>query len=63
MTVQTIFNVNGNHYAVDAVGQDAAAEVRREMPRQFFTIVGFLVNEKFIPVDLTSHWQRTSFKK
>lgn len=63
--VQTIVEVNGSNFAADGYGQETIEKIRSEVPRKTpIKLVGFLKNgHEFIPVDLTSHWNRTIVKK
>lgn len=52
MTIKTIFKINGESYSIEATGQRAAKAIRQQFRGSSISIVGFHVNDKFIPVKI-----------
>jgi hypothetical protein len=66
MEVKTVFQVNHHNgtqpdtYSVEAIGQEAAEAIKLKRG-ETKVLKGFMINDKFVKVDLTSQWQRTGF--
>jgi len=52
LKIKTVFEIKGENYTVEAVGQEAVKAIRNEFKRVPIFLVGFYVNEKFIPANL-----------
>lgn len=50
--VKTVFSIGLESYTVDAVGQEAVKAIRREFKKSQIFLIGFYVNDKYIPVNL-----------
>lgn len=62
--VTTVFLIDGQTYAVnDLTGQDAANAVLSSFPHAVVKLHGFVIDDKFKPADLTSHWDRSKTMK
>lgn len=63
MKLQTVFLVKGQTYAVNGTGQEAAEAALNSFPTEVVKLHGFMINDKFKKADLTSHWERTQYRK
>lgn len=61
--IQTVFLVNGDTYAVDGSGQQAAQAALDSFPKDVVKLHGFMIDGQFKKADLTSHWERTAMRK
>lgn len=61
--IQTVFLVNGQTYATDGYGQQAADAALKSFPGQTVKLHGFMIDDEFKKADLTSHWERTALKR
>lgn len=61
--IQSVFLINGQTYAVDGSGQQAASAALNSFPKDVVKLHGFMINGQFKKADLTSHWERMALKK
>ena len=50
--IKTVFNINGEDYAIAATGQEAVNNLRQQFPKPHIVIKGFMFGEVFKPVNL-----------
>ena len=51
-TIKTIFSIDGEHYAVHGIGQQAVSTILKQFLGKRVFISGFMVNDRFVPVNL-----------
>lgn len=63
--VQTVFSVNGSKQGniFDGAGQQTVTNALSVFPKSVVKLEGFMINGTFKKADLTSHWERTQFRK
>lgn len=49
--IKTVFEVKGETYAVSGVGEAAASIITKKFPVTRIIILGFMINQKFVPVN------------
>lgn len=52
VSVKTIFKIENETYAVEGSGQKTVSAILKQFPRKRIFLVGFQVNEIFIPAML-----------
>lgn len=57
MTISTVFKVNlfsgeNDNFQVAAQGQEACNAIRKQFPKRKILLLGFQINDKFIPANL-----------